>query len=138
MSSSSGSMSGGMYLIGGKGVSLLAMFSKECLPGLSSRVEEHGNLQSARNHDLTDQRRENFFRHQVRSRALWNNARERLGPAHYDQSVSKRYKLCTRSEDALVTAIGRIRNKSMYKNCAPLSACLRISNRFFRSHLEIA
>lgn len=87
-------------------------------PILRPDEEERRNLESARENDLTDERAENLLRDEVGSRSLRVDARERFRSTHCEKSGERpgqHREMRQKGEnvDALVTAIGRMRKRSM-------------------------
>lgn len=53
-------------------------------PGLGSNMEEGDDLESARDKDLTDERREHLLRYEVGGRSFRVNTRESFRSSHYE------------------------------------------------------
>lgn len=88
MSSSSGSIIGGMYLDQIVSRSRTQR-EKERSPRLCSNMEEGDDLKSTGDGDLTDERREDLLRDEVGGRSFRMNSRESFRSSHYRKSSVK-------------------------------------------------
>ncbi len=85
-------------------------------PILRADPEERPELHGRCEDDLPDKTRQHLPRHQARRRPLRVYARPRLCPPHCIHT-SAQYINAGLWPDVLVTAIGMMMNRSMYKNC---------------------
>ena len=83
-------------------------------PILRPHPEERPELNRGRYDDLSDKTSQHFLRHQTGSRSLRVDARERQSSAHC--FLISRSNVQKEAVNVLVTAIGMMMKRSMYKN----------------------